>query len=71
MAICLTVDELREITGFKKYSAQLRYLRQQGFKVMARADGKPVISRTHFEQVMGVKLPSSASEFEPDYGALI
>ena len=70
MPLCLTSDELREITGFKKYSAQLRWLRQQGFKVLPRRDGMPLISRAHFECVMGGILPSSTSDFEPDFSSL-
>lgn len=51
--IYLTDEELREITGRVKYSAQLRALRAMGFTVRVRPDGSPLVSRAHWEQVMG------------------
>lgn len=69
--ICLTLEEIREVTGFKKFSAQLRWFRQQGFVVRKRADGMPLVSRTHFHQMMGGNPLSKSSEQEPDFGALL
>jgi len=70
--ICLSLDEVREITGLKKASAQLRWFRQQGFIVRQRADGMPLVSRNHFQQMMGGMLSQKIStEQEPDFGALL
>jgi len=66
--LCLTLEELREITGRMKASAQVRFLRQNGINFILRADGKPLVSRTHFEAIMGgevrVRRPA---EPEPDF----
>lgn len=68
MSLHLTYDELVSITGRTQYAAQLRWLRTNGFVAKARADGVPLVSRRHFESVMG-GVDSKASA-EPDYGAL-
>ena len=69
--INLTAEELREITGKVKPSAQVRVLRTLGFTVKLRPDGRPLMSRAHFEALMG-GLPSStkAQEYEPDFSTL-
>lgn len=70
--ICLSLEEIREVTGLKKASAQLRWFRQQGFIVRQRADGMPLVSRNHFQQMMGGLLPNRlGTEQEPDFGALL
>lgn len=69
--IYLTIEEVKGITGRVKASAQIRWLRQQGFTVLQRADGVPLISRAHFESKMGGLLGLSKSkEYEPNYGAI-
>ena len=68
--ICLTAKELEQITGKVKASAQIRWLRRHGFTVKARADGRPVVSRSHFEAVMGGNdYQTKAQEYEPDFSA--
>lgn len=70
LPIYLTSDEVREITGRVKASAQIRFLRSQGFTVIPRADGTPLISRTHFEVMMGGSHYSSKPQnFEPDFSS--
>jgi uncharacterized protein DUF4224 len=70
LPIYLTFEELKEITGRVKSSAQIRYLRSQGFTVIPRADGSPLISRTHFEVMMGGSHYSSKPQnFEPDFSS--
>ena len=51
--IYLTEEELIGITGLRRYRAQFNWLIKNGFKVIIRADGKPIVSRTHFESIMG------------------
>lgn len=70
--LCLTKDELQEVTGLKRFASQFRWLSQQGFIVRQRGDGMPIISRQHFESVMGGLLPSSKSKSQqPDFSSLI
>ncbi len=45
----LSVDELRELTGYKKSALQRRWLAENGYCFEVRADGKPVVSRAHYE----------------------
>lgn len=69
--IYLTADELKGISGYCKPTAQLRWLRRNGFTALLRADGIPLVSRAHFEAKMGGYLPGTKPQnFEPNYGAL-
>lgn len=71
-SIHLTPEELRAVTGRARWSAQIRWLRANGFTVLQRADGMPLVSRAHFELVMGGVDGDGAArrEVEPDYDAL-
>lgn len=69
--INLTFEEIKEITGRCKPSAQIRWLQTMGFTVLRRADGKPLISRAHFEFKMGGTADrSKAQTYEPNFGAI-
>ena len=66
--IHLKTEELREITGKVKPSAQVRVLRALGLTVKIRPDGRPLVSRAHFEAVMGGFLfPTKTRTVEPDF----
>lgn len=70
--LCLSYKELVELTGLKKYSAQLRWLRREGFVVKTRADGMPLVARAHFESMMGCLLPGKTySHQQPDFSSLL
>lgn len=70
-SIFLTVDELAGITGFIKSSAQLKWLRQNGFTALKSKNGRPIVSRAHFEAKMGGLLPGTKPQsFEPNFGAI-
>ena len=69
--LCLTKEELQEITGLKRFAAQFRWLSQQGFIVRKRGDGMPIVSRQHFESMMGGILPLAKSKLQqPDFSSL-
>ena len=71
LPIYLTIEELKEITGRVKASAQFRWLRSQGFTVLLRADGRPLVSRNHFEAMMGGQhYQTKAEVYEPDFSSL-
>ena len=71
MNLCLTKEELQEITGLKRFAAQFRWLSQQGFIVRKRGDGMPIVSRQHFESMMGGILPLAKSKLQqPDFSSL-
>ena len=69
--LSLTKNELIEITGKERPSAQIKWLRSQGFTVVPRADGRPLVSRFHFETMMGGEhYQSKALIHEPDFSSL-
>lgn len=50
----LIQDELVELTGRSKRSAQETTLRMMGIEHKVRADGRLIVSRLHVEQILGV-----------------
>jgi len=69
--LCLTKEELQEVTGLKRFAAQFRWFAQQGFIVRKRGDGMPIVSRQHFETMMGGILPLAKSKSQqPDFSSL-
>lgn len=53
VSMFLTREELRELTGLSRPSAQIRWLRANGFEVLRRADGVPLILRDALTTRMG------------------
>jgi len=47
--IFLSANELQELTGYQKPALQIRWLAENGYSFDVRCDGRPVISRTHYE----------------------
>lgn len=69
--LILSLEELRAITGRSRYRAQARALARMGISYRMRPDGLPLVSRAHFEEIMGTESrthPSDATE--PDWNAL-
>ena len=58
----LTADEITEITGRQRYSSQIAQLRHMGFTVKKNADGRPLVSRAHYLQIMGVDSATTAED---------
>ena len=71
--INLTAEEIRDITGLTMPRKQCAWLRENGFVFKIRADGYPLVARSHFLQTMGVDLSKGSSndgisnEIEPDF----
>lgn len=67
----LTHDELTGITGAKRRARQVEWLRENGFQFKTRVDGSLLVSRRHYEHVMGGILDRMYIGFpEPDFDAL-
>ena len=49
----LTDDELRDLTGKARPSAQVRVLRAMGIEHRVRPDGSLAVSRSHVEGLLG------------------
>ena len=70
-SINLTHEEIQQVTGRVKACAQLKWFRENGFIAMVRADGRPLVSRAHFELKMGgLQEVNRSVIYEPDLGAL-
>ena len=57
--LTLTQQEIALITGRKRFTAQCRQLAKMGIEHRLSATGEPIVSRAHFEQVMGVQVDSA------------
>ncbi len=64
----LTAIEVQELTGYRKPTLQRRWLAANGYSFDVRGDGRPVVSRSHYESrhaPKGARRPSA-----PNFAAL-
>ncbi|MHB1529908.1 MAG: DUF4224 domain-containing protein [Acidiferrobacteraceae bacterium] len=67
----LTATELQELTGRKRWNAQLRWLNMNGVPALVRADGRPMVLRATVEARMGLIAASGPTKaVEPNWSAL-
>jgi hypothetical protein len=67
----LTPTELAELTGRVRQSAQLRWLRGNGWRASQAADGSVRVAREHFVAMMvGGDCNRKQREIEPNWEAL-
>ena len=67
----LSADELRKLTGRMKHSAQLCWLRTNGFVALQDADGRPLVLRAAVEARMGAPIGAhDHHQQEPNWSAL-
>lgn len=67
----LTREELYELTGRSRPSAQIRWLRLNGFEVLQRADGQPLVLRVAIMNKMGITSGKRhRTTSEPNWSAL-
>lgn len=69
--LILSHQELCAVTGRSRYRAQSRALARMGISHRLRPDGFPIVSRAHFEAIMGSDTalhPPSATQ--PNWAAL-
>jgi len=66
-AILLTRDEVSDLTGLKKKSAQVKWLRQNGIRHWIAADGHPRVPRSVIESS---DRPATTRRAEPNLAAL-
>lgn len=62
--LTLTPDQILEITGYKRASDQMRWLRDHGWVFTANAAGRPVVSRRYAEQRLGGEFADGTAEPE-------
>lgn len=64
----LTQDELQYLTGRERPSAQIRWLRANGFEVLRRADGMPIVLRESLVAKMNVSsVPRHGASKSPNW----
>lgn len=63
----LTTAELRDLTGYKRPSAQVRWLRRHGWRFTVSGLGGPVVAVAELNRRM---VGGRTSAQEPDWGAL-
>lgn len=67
----MTDDELIGVTGAKRISRQQQWLLDNGFLCKVRADGSLLVSRRHFESIMGGLIEKIGLSYpEPDFDAI-
>ena len=70
MSLFLTPEELQELTGRKRASAQIRALRAIGVEHKIRPDGHPVVLRAHVEALLGATPGVSSEQYEPNWSMI-
>jgi hypothetical protein len=71
----LTVDELRELTGYVYNSRQIDWLRRHNWKFEVTAQMRPKVARSFFESRLGMSTPRQTVEMvspvvRPNFQAL-
>lgn len=63
----MTPEDLQTLTGYRRASAQARWLKRHGWKFTVNALGEPVVAVAEFNRKMvGGRLVAQ----EPNYGAI-
>ena len=63
----LSAADLERLTGYKRPSAQARWLRRHGWKLTVNALGEPVVAIAEYNRRM---IGGRAVSQEPDFGAI-
>jgi ribulose bisphosphate carboxylase small subunit len=70
----LTVDELKELTGFSYSSKQVEWLLKRGWKFEVNGRKKPKVAKSYFELKMcgrtSEKSPEDSLQLKPNFQVL-
>lgn len=66
----LTSGEMIELTGRKRWTAQIATLRAKGIEHIIRTDGKPLVLRAYLYERMGAHPRTLNASPEPDWSAV-
>lgn len=67
----LTIEEIVQATGYKQRRCQERWCFENDVIFLRRGDGSLVVSRRHFEYIMGGMIDSIGVTYdEPDFSTL-
>lgn len=72
MAMVLSREELREVTGCAQRAMQRQNLDAMGIPYVIRSDGWPVVDRRAYDKAMGIEAANddSRGEFVMDLGRI-
>jgi Domain of unknown function (DUF4224) len=65
----LTEPQLEELTGYRQWSAQRKWLIQAGIPHYRRRDGRPIVTRTAVEGTVTPRLVQNPEDL-PDFSAI-
>lgn len=65
----LTQQDLIELTGRRRHDAQATQLNRMGIVHKIRADGMPIVLKSHIDKEFGGSTISSSTK-EPNWGAV-
>ncbi len=68
MPICLTKDEIKELTLKVQNAAQARTLAEMGIRYTLRPDGSPMVLHSTLDEMAANPKPKSA---QPDFSSLV
>lgn len=64
-AMFLTADELRELTGYKLSTCQMRWLSNHGWQFEVSQIGRPIVGRAYARQKLGF-VDSATKPYRPE-----
>jgi len=70
MSEFLSTEEIAELTGKKRPTAQIAWLASKGWIYETNAAGRPIISRDHVRAKLGGYQPQQAVGGLPNFAAL-
>jgi hypothetical protein len=62
--------DVQSLTGYRRPSAQIRWLRDNGWRFIVNALGKPVVALAEFNRRMVGGVQRTLTTQEPDWSAL-
>ena len=68
--LCLTNEELIELTDTTKKKLQIEWLSKEGFAFKVSRRGNIKVARSHFIEMMGARNKSKPSHYEINVNAL-
>lgn len=66
----LSVEELQELTGLKRHSKMIEWLRSKGIRYIEGADGIPKVSKDHISEILNGTVTIHAQKSKPNRSAL-
>lgn len=66
----LSEEDIKDLTGYKQNSSQIKWLRENGIRFLIGGDDKPRILASQIESLIGASFKQSKRRAEPNEEAL-